>query len=650
MSPQSFDQFLDLFYNPDVYGDILGNEVLGVGGGVGAPYRATFTGQSSSSSSYRQLDSPPVPSSTRHGPVTSVSEFTAVQASPAIVSSVVCPPPAVVKDFPTTDFSNKYFADIGTQAPLYQDPFADLVSYSSSLLTEHPSTSALDIGSLHYGSAPQGTFNGELEQSPAALFPKTQHGHAIESDNLDDLWEYCFNGANSAAPMQRTPCWTPGSSVVEPARVVLEAPRFLAHSPRDKQHNFEHIDLPPATAQIPTPNLTPEQLNFPPVSGSAPASLYHAGGFSMGPVQYETGMMFPTDYRGSVGPVGWAPETETQLTQQAKSTETVDREYSPPAYPPPNFNPLVIGSAATGRPDALPFIGYRGPTEYPLRTQKSHSQRRAAKRPAKRTSSPVTPVRLVAPDRHFQQAHLYPLDPSIHSHACLAGSIPASTSKRRREDDESAGPSKRSRLSRAMPAPASSLHPSLARRTSTSTLSRRPRSSAYDSQHAAGPSNITPPTPGPSAAPAAPDVQFPTIMIGERLRFICPAEYAKKISDQQPSNAEEGSPRDLTGYLVELRDAVEHEFKRPNKGFDALFLCSVGNCNSALRDYERALFHIAAHVHKEKARAASMQKMRTEDGNLEDGRAESAHAGVQEASTAIAAEGEGRKRQVSHQS
>ncbi|KAI0026314.1 hypothetical protein K488DRAFT_75441, partial [Vararia minispora EC-137] len=305
--------------------------------------------------------------------------------------------------FPTVDFGGQHRADFGAPAVFGQ--------------------SALGPGALYYGSAPQRTFNGELDAPPVFSLQE-----ATQSDsNVDDLWRFCANGADWVATAQGAQ----GPAAAGPSRIALDvrtsyflslddpliinaqAPYALARPSRYTRHDLEHVAIPRSTAQILTPDPTPERQSFLPVSGPSSAdSHYFVGGVTPRPVQYETGRSFPTENRGSVGPVGWAPETETQLTQLMIPAEDTGEEYAPPDHPPPNYHELAIGSATPGRPDALSFIRCKDAAGRSLRAQRSRLQQRAPKRPVE----PVIPWP-ATPMQRLQQVPSHSLDSSIYGQA-----------------------------------------------------------------------------------------------------------------------------------------------------------------------------------------------------------------------------------------
>ncbi|KAI0026316.1 hypothetical protein K488DRAFT_75439, partial [Vararia minispora EC-137] len=290
--------------------------------------------------------------------------------------------------FPTVDFSGQHRADFGAPAVFGQ--------------------AALGPGALYYGSTPQRTFNGELDTPPVfSLQEAMQNKRFAESDsNVDDLWSFCANGADWVATAQGAQ----GPAAAGPSRVAPDAPYTLARPSRYTRHDLEHVVIPRSTAQILTPDPTPERQSFLPISGPSSAwGHYSVGGVIPGPAQYETGGSFPTESRGSVGPVGWAPETETQLTQSTIPAEDTGEEYAPPDHPPPNYHELAIGSATPGRPDALSFIRCKGAAG---RAQRLRLQQRAPKRPVE----PVVPWPATAM-QHLQQVPSHSLDSSIYGQA-----------------------------------------------------------------------------------------------------------------------------------------------------------------------------------------------------------------------------------------
>ncbi|KAI0027600.1 hypothetical protein K488DRAFT_74418 [Vararia minispora EC-137] len=625
-SPQSFDRFLEDYHKSGLCANSHGNEAPGTDGVVGASgtntnvsYTAACSGPALLSPFYSQLDRTSSSLHAHHATGTnSVSASLVPLASPVPVPPAVFPAPAVVEPFPTIDFSGQHYADFGAPAVFDQAAFGvphiDPVQSSSQLVEHFPS--ALGPGALYYGSAPQGTFNGKLDESPVfSLQEVAQNKRFAESNsNVNGFWG--VNGADWVATAQGTQ----GPAAAGPSRVALDAPHALACPSRYNQRNLEHVIIPRSAAQIPTPDLTPERLNFPPVSGPSSAkNHYSVGGVIPGLAQYETSGGFPTESRGSVGPVGWAPETETQLTQPMIPAEDTGEEYAPPDHPPPNYHRLAIGSATPRRPDALSFIRCKGATRRPPRAQKSPSSQWATEH----STGLIAPATAV---QHLQQAPAHSLDSSIygkayfpdaflptvtphpdtrrsvvlpHAPAQPAAHLRSRPNKRRREDGEPAGPSKRlhRQTEVAVLAPSPILYSLPTPSTSTSALGKRKRSESHQSAPIAGPSRIPLPPADPFIAPTPPSGVQPRIKrVRDKDRLVYPATFVKQI--KETSQAEKRTQPNLSGFFVELGDAAEHHFRRSDRERDPRLLCTAGDCGETFSDRGSAIRHFVSCARK----------------------------------------------------
>ncbi|KAI0028939.1 hypothetical protein K488DRAFT_73361 [Vararia minispora EC-137] len=591
-SPLLFNQFLDR--NSGAYANSHGDEIFGVHSvtdaseaDTDASYAANRSERVSLSPVYGQLDSSPSTTSTHHATCTDT-----VSACPVAHEPQAAPSPTA-DTHSTLDSGSQHCANFSipttfAQPDLYGIPPPNSVQHSSPLAGPSFASlpvSAFESGMLHYGHVPQETFTRELDEPP--VLPARENSQcepfAGSGTNVDGLWELCLNEM---------------------------ATQTLASFPRYNQRTLENVVSPAEKqaransslvyAAVPTSYLTLNSLNFAPVSGPSPAYNHSAESVSPGHGQYTASASSSTEYRASMDPVGWAPETETQSTQPLISAEGTGEEFALPDHPPLKHQWSANGSATFSCPNGLSSIHYQSAMRKP-----SHGH-----------------------ELPHRQIHTYPLDPPIFSQAFIPSSLlslntyapgapkdstlpqhPAHPvyltprlNKRSWEDDEPAEPSKC--LHPGAEVKALALSPSLdappAPKISENTLTKRLYFSSQESAPVAGPSDILPPPAGPSTTPASLDIQSHVQMATDESRITYPtATFTTRTNAKQTRASDEaGGKSGFPERVVGLGDAANRRSRKSNRNPKPQSVCEVGGCGEPCSDYSTKIRHFVKCVRK----------------------------------------------------
>ncbi|KAI0028761.1 hypothetical protein K488DRAFT_73522 [Vararia minispora EC-137] len=587
-SPLLFDQFLD--HKSGAYADSHGDEIFGVHdvqvtdaskANTDASYTANRSEAVSLSSFYGQSDSSPSTSSTHHATGTYPVFACPVAHEPQVAPLSATLPSPTVDPHSMLDSGSQHCANFSipatfAQTDLYGITPPNPVQYSSSLAG--PSfaglpTSAFESNMLYYGYVPQETFSRELDELPARpVRDSTQYEPFAESDtNVDGLWEFCADE---------------------------RAAQTLVSFPTRNQRKLKNVIPPPAEPQIPTPDLTPDLLNLALVSG--PSTAYRHSVESVGPghVQYTTGASFPTGFRGLVGPVGWASETETQLTRTLTPTEDTGKEFTLPDRPPLNCQWPANGSATSSCPNDLSSIHYQSVMRKPSHGHEfSHRQI-----PTYPLNPPIFSQAFISgsPLSLNTYAPGVPKDPTLPRHPAHPVYLTPRRNKRSREDDEPAGPSKR--LHPEAEVKALVLMPSLdapsALRISANTLAKRSYFISQESAPVAGPFDIFPPPADPSTIPASLDIQSHIQMMTDESKVTYPAATftTRKNAKQTRASDEAGGKSGFPEHVVGLGDAANRRSRKSNRNLKPQGVCNVGACGEPYNGNDARIRHFVKRV------------------------------------------------------